>query len=243
MTPLPGSRVLTDGFTIEVVDTPSSVAMRGANWIAELLIQAKANLAPCVIGVSGGSSPWALFRRLVGTPSVDWEHVHIVQADDRIAPLGHPDRNWTTILEVFGGVVPDSHLHPMPVEEQDLDAGCAQYARLIDSLTGGRGPCLVHLGLGTDGHTASLFPNDSILEESNRTIAVTGQSHQGRRRMSMTYRGLAQAHRLLWQVQGSGKADVLARLVAADPSIPAGRVRRDTALAIVDAAAMGTDAD
>ncbi|MDP6310526.1 MAG: 6-phosphogluconolactonase [Phycisphaerales bacterium] len=239
MTPLPGSRVLDDGMTIEVLPDADAIALRGAGWIAGTLVHAVASRKRCVLAISGGCSPWPMFRRLVMDSSVPWERVHIMQVDERIAPDGDVDRNWTQAARVFGGVVPDGNLHPMPVGDEDLESACDRYAALLEKLTSGDGLCIAHLGLGPDGHTASLFPCDLILEVQDRSVALTSHEHAGRRRMSLTYRVLAHARHLLWQVQGAGKMAMLSRLIEGDGSIPAARVRRDTSLVLADAAAMG----
>ena len=233
------SEVFDDGLTLEVMEDADAIAVRGANWIAATLTGASADHGRCVLAISGGRSPWPMFRRLANDPSVPWSQVHIVQIDERIAPLGHPDRNWTEAIGVFGSVLPQDQLHAMPVEDDDLDAACVRYAHVIESLAGNAGLCIAHLGLGADGHTASLFPDDSILDVHNRTVALTGAVHAGRRRMSLTHLGLSQFEHVLWQVQGAEKSDMLARLLAGDTSIPAARVRRDTALVMADAASTG----
>jgi 6-phosphogluconolactonase len=240
MTPLSGSRVLEDGMTIEVLQDASAIAIRGSSWIASTLTSAAASRPRCVLAVSGGRSPWPMFRRLACDPSVPWDRVHIVQVDERIAAEGDADRNWTEAIRVFGSVVPAENLHPMPVEDQDFDSACNRYASMLTRLTGDRGLCIAHLGLGPDGHTASLFPGDPILDVQDRLVALTSQEYAGRRRMSMTFRVLAQASHILWQVSGGGKRVMLKRLIAGDEGIPAARVRRDTALVLADSAAMGS---
>jgi len=241
MTPLSGSRTLADGLTLEILQDTHTIELRAASWIAGTLIRVASSQSRCVLAISGGRSPWPMFGRLAEDPAVPWDRVHIMQVDERVAPEGHPDRNWTEAARTFGPVVPASNLHPMPVEARDLEAACDRYARLLEKLTAGHGLCIAHLGLGTDGHTASLFPTDSILEVRNRAVAITGNEHGGRRRMSLTFPALANAHRLLWQVQGASKAEMLARLLAGDERIPAGRVRRDTALVIADVAASSSE--
>lgn len=234
-------QVFDDGLTLEVSKDADALAARCAKWIAAILATASVDHERCVVAISGGRSPWPMFRRLVNDPSVPWSQVHIVQVDERIAPLGHPDRNWTEAVDVFGTILPPEQLHAMPVEDGDLARACDRYAHLIESLTDEAGLCIAHLGLGADGHTASLFPNDPILNVDDRLVALTGEEHAGRRRMSLTYRGLSRSQHILWQIQGDEKSSVLARVLAADCSIPAARVRRDTAMMMVDAAAMGCE--
>jgi len=161
------------------------------------------------------------------------ERVDIFQVDERVAPDGDPDRNLTHIQDAL----PDAALartHPMPVLDPDLESAAALYAALLpDSLD------LVHLGIGPDGHTASLVPGDPVLEVRDRRVAATAGEYQGRRRMTLTYPALEAARRLLWLVTGADKRDALARMLAGDASIPAGRVRAADALVVCDREAAG----
>jgi len=161
---------------------------------------------------------------------VPWGWTAIYQVDERVAPAGDPDRNLTSLL---ASLPTDSgvELHPMPVEEDDLEAAAAEYARSLPEIFD-----LVHLGLGPDGHTASLVPGDPVLEVMDRGVALTG-AYQGRRRMTLTYPTLNAASEVLWLVTGADKLDALRRLRAGDASIPAARVTAVTQLIVADAAA------
>ena len=166
----------------------------------------------------------------------------MLQVDERIAPAGDPDRNLTHLRESLLARAPlrPEHIHAMPVESPDLEAAAAHYARLLEEIAGAPAVLdLVHLGLGPDGHTASLVPGDPVLEVADRDVALTGDAYQGRRRMTLTYPVLDRARRILWLVTGSDKVGMLARLRAADHSIPAGRVRQDRARLMADRAAAG----
>jgi 6-phosphogluconolactonase len=165
--------------------------------------------------------------------------VHLVQVDERVAPSGHRDRNLTHIRKSLLKRVPlpPEQVHAMPVEASDLEAAASSYARLLQEVAGSPPVLdLVHLGLGPDGHTASLVPGDPALDVTDADVALTGV-YQGRRRMTLTYPLINRARRILWLVTGGDKAGPLARLRAADASIPAGRVRQDQALVLADRAA------
>ena len=127
----------------------------------------------------------------------------------------------------------------MPVESPDLDAAAAQYAESLRRISGSPPVLdLVHLGLGPDGHTASLVPRDPVLEINDADVGLTGL-YQQRRRMTLTYPILNRSRYVLWLVTGSEKAGMLARLRAGDASIPAGRVCADHAVILADRAAVG----
>jgi 6-phosphogluconolactonase len=225
---------------IEVLADDDSVARAAAALIASEARAAVTARGRFLLAVSGGRTPWLMLRALAGE-AVPWEAVHLAQVDERVAPPGHPDRNLTHLRESLLAQAPlrPEQLHAMPVEEDDLAAAAARYARTLREI-GGAPPVLdlVHLGLGPDGHTASLVPGDPVLDVSEADVALAGP-YQGRRRMTLTYPVLNRARRLLWLVTGEEKAGMLARLRAGDGSIPAGRVRQDQALVLADQAAAG----
>ena len=167
--------------------------------------------------------------------------MHVVQVDERVAPAGDPDRNLTHLRESLleHAPLPPEQIHAMPVEEKDLEAAAASYARLLQQIAGSPPVLdLAHLGLGPDGHTASLVPGDPVLDVTDRDVALTGL-YQQRRRMTLTYPMLNRSRRILWLVTGPEKAEMLARLQRGDASIPAGRVRQDKAQVLADRAAAG----
>lgn len=224
--------------TIDVLADADAAARAAATLIAAEARAAVAARGRFVLAVSGGRTPWVMLRGLAGEP-VPWPGVHLVQVDERVAPAGHPDRNLTHIRESLLARVPlrPEQVHAMPVEAPDLDAAAGEYARLLREVAGSPPVLdLVHLGLGPDGHTASLVPGDPALGVAEADVAVTGV-YQGRRRMTLTYPALDRARRVLWLVTGGEKAEPLARLRAANPSIPAGRVRQGLASVIADRAA------
>ena len=190
------------------------------------------------MAVSGGSTPWQMLRALAGE-TVPWDAVQIVQVDERVAPAGDPDRNLTHLRESLLSHAPlkPEQIHAMPVEWSDLEAGAGKYATLLGEIAGSPPVLdLVHLGLGPDGHTASLVPNDPVLEVMNADVAITGV-YQGHRRMTLTYPIINRARRILWLVTGESKAGMLVRLIAGDRSIPSGRISQKQATIFADQAA------
>jgi len=225
---------------LEVFDDAASVARAGASTIAAEARAAVASRGLFTLAVSGGHTPWIMLRGLAGE-DVPWAGVNLFQIDERVVPDGHPDRNLTHLRESLLQHVPlrPEQIHAMPVESPDLEAAAAQYASVLRDVAGSPPVLdLVHLGLGPDGHTASLVPGDPALDIDNADVAVTGV-YQGRRRMTLTYPVLNRARRVLWIVTGSEKVEMLCRLRAGDRSIPAGRVRTDEALLLADRAATG----
>ena len=213
---------------VEVLPDRDAVAERGAEHIAELAAAAVAGRGRFTFAVSGGNTPWQMFADLAGM--MPWEKVTIYQVDERVAPDGDDERNLTHLQRALppGGA---ADVRAMPVWADDLDEGAALYASsLPDRLD------LVHLGLGPDGHTASLVPSDPVLEVDDRDVATTGE-YQGRRRMTLTYPALERARRILWLVTGEDKAEVVRLLRDHDGSIPAGRVSGERALLLADEAA------
>jgi 6-phosphogluconolactonase len=223
---------------IKIVVDPDSVASEAARFIASAARTAVKDHGYFVMAVSGGRTPWLMLRALA-LEDLPWNVVHVVQVDERIASAGDPDRNLTHLRESLleHAPLPPGQIHPMLVESSDLQAACAQYAETLKKIAGSPPVLdLVHLGLGPDGHTASLIPEDRVRNIEDADVALTGL-YQGRRRMTLTYPILNRSRQILWLVTGSEKAEILARLVAEDHSIPAGQVRTDNAVAIVDAAA------
>jgi 6-phosphogluconolactonase len=181
------------------------------------------------LALSGGSVAPALSRALA-EEEIPWERVDVFQVDERVAPPGHPDRNLTGLIsELPAGA--RQGLHAMPVDEDDLDAAAARYAASLPPALD-----LVHLGLGPDGHTASLVPGDPIRDVRDHLVAITSE-YEGRRRMTLTYPALDAAREVVWLVTGASKREALAKLLARDESIPAARVAAPDQLVVADAAA------
>ena len=190
----------------------------------------------CSIAVSGGRTPWEVFA-LFAQGALPWELIDVFQVDERVAPAGSDERNLTRLDQVWFSRVPVGR-HPMPVESPgvsapdlgapDLDTAAAAYSVELPGVFD-----LIHLGLGPDGHCASLVPGDPVLDVTDRDVAVTGV-YQGRRRMTLTYPVLNRAAEIVWIVSGDDKSDALAQLLAADPAIPAGRVDPAHATVLTD---------
>jgi 6-phosphogluconolactonase len=218
-----------------------AVAAEGARLIAAEARAAVASRGRFVVAVSGGRTPWRMLRALAAE-DVPWTGVHVVQVDERVAPAGDPERNLTHLRESLleHAPLPADRLHAMPVEEADLDAAAHRYASVLEQIAGAPPVLdLAHLGLGPDGHTASLIPGDPVLDVGDRDVAPTGV-YMKRRRMTLTYPMLNRSRRILWIVTGADKAAMLPRLREGDESIPAGRVWQALAIVLADAAAMAT---
>jgi 6-phosphogluconolactonase len=225
---------------IEIFADADSVAQEAAKFIAAEARAAIAERGRFVMAVSGGHTPWVMLRALA-REDIPWDSVHLAQVDERVAPTGHLDRNLTHLHESLleHATLPPEQIYAMPVESTDLEAAAKQYAATLAKIAGSPPVLdLVHLGLGPDGHTASLVPEAAVLGVNDADVAITG-IYQGRRRMTLTYPILNRARHVLWLVTGGEKAAMLVRLREGDPSIPAGRVNQERALVLADRAAAG----
>ena len=225
---------------IDVLADVDAVARAAASMVAEKARSGVAARGRFIMAVSGGRTPWMMLRAL-SNQDMPWDKVHVVQVDERVAPAGHQDRNLTQLRDSLlkQCALPVDHIYAMPVEAVDLEAAAAQYAEKLQEIAGSPPVLdLVHLGLGSDGHTASLIPGDPVLKVAEADVALTGL-YQGRRRMTLTYPILNRSRCILWLVTGSEKAGMLARLRDGDLSIPAGLVHREQAIVLADRAAAG----
>jgi len=228
---------------IELFADAETVAQEGARIIAAEARAAVAARGRCIAAVSGGHTPWLMLRALADQ-DVPWNGLHLVQVDERVTPVDSEERNLRHLREALLDHAPlrPDQIYAMPVESPDLDVGAGSYALMLQKIAGSPVVLdLVHLGLGPDGHTASLVPGDPVLEVTDRDVAPTGV-YQGHRRMTLTYPILNRARRILWVVTGKEKIEMLVRLRNGDTSLPAGRVCRDNALVIADRAAAGDEA-
>jgi 6-phosphogluconolactonase len=225
---------------IKVLADTDAVAREAAAIIAAQARAAVAARGRYILAVSGGHTPWLMLRDLA-SEDVPWSAVHVAQVDERVAPAGHPDRNLTHLRESLLEHAPlrAEQVYAMPVEAIDLEAAVSRYAQTLRGIAGSPAIFdLVHLGLGPDGHTASLVPGDPVLAITDADVALTGV-YQGRRRMTLTYPMINRSRRILWMVTGNNKVEMLTRLCDVDRSIPAGRVVQASALVIADRAAVG----
>jgi 6-phosphogluconolactonase len=209
---------------LEVLSDAEAVARRAADVVGAAAREAIAARGRFTFAVSGGRTPWAMFRELA-VEDVPWRQVGIWQVDERIAPDGDPDRNLSSLQPVIPS---DADLRPMPVTEPDLEDAAHRYAATLPEQFD-----LIHLGMGDDGHTASLVPNDPVLEVTDRDVALTDE-YRGLRRMTLTYPVLDRARRVVWLIAGDDKTPLLPRLLAGDEGIPAGRVSTSEQLVVVD---------
>ncbi|MDA8313555.1 MAG: 6-phosphogluconolactonase [Actinomycetota bacterium] len=212
-----------------VFDGVDSLSNAAARYVADLARDAAHDEGTFHFAVSGGHSPWQMFGILT-TLEMPWERTVVWQVDERIAPRGDPDRNLVHLQEALGDR--DAEVRPMPVEDSDLEGAATRYGASLPHQFH-----LVHLGIGADGHTASLVPTDPVLEVRDRPVALTAGPYEGRRRMTFTYPGIERARQVLWLVSGEDKRGPLQKLLSGDPSVPAGRVQAAASLVMADRAA------
>ncbi len=217
---------------IEVLSDDISVALRAAGLVVEHAAAAIAARGSFTLAVSGGHTPGQMFADLAGRKDFPWEQTAIYQVDERIAPDGDANRNLTLLWDNLSPQAV-SRLRPMPVTADDLDVAAHAYSVALPERFD-----LVHLGIGADGHTASLVLGDPVLDVCDRDVALTAE-YMGLARMTLTYPVLNRARALLWLVTGGAKRDALNRLQAGDESVPAGRISRAQAQIVADDAAAG----
>ena len=229
---------------VEVVADPEALAERAVEVVVQVGSRAIDERGMFVWAVSGGSTPRRMLELLSERRDLDWSRTHLCQVDERLAPDGDPDRNATMLTEAL--LTPGflAHNQPagiwwMPVTDDDPEAAVEAYAELLDALSGH--PLvfdLIQLGMGSDGHTASLVPDDPILSVEDKDVALTAE-YNGRRRMSLTWPVLDRAKELLWVVGGSSKQDAVRLFLDNDPSIPATLPTQARATVLLDLEAAG----
>lgn len=218
---------------ITILPDDDAVATAAALLIATEAKAAVANKGIFTFAVSGGRTPWVMLKKLA-SESLPWEQIHVFQIDERIAPEGDKDRNLTHLMESLKGGLPSENIHPMPVNASDPKEGTLQYEQTLQRYCG-MPPVLdlAHLGLGPDGHTASLVPGDEVLSVTDRDVALTGL-YQGRNRMTLTYPMINRSRMILWLATGAEKAPMIVRLRNADPTIPGGNIDQAHAILMTD---------
>lgn len=213
---------------LEVTKDEKAAARRAAELIAAAGAAAVADHGHFAFAMSGGRSPWSMLAILGELEEMPWGETELFQVDERVASPGSEERNLTHM--VLGlSMDHQSSLRPMPVTNRDLDAAAHEYDTSLPERLD-----LVHLGLGPDGHTASLVPGDPVLDVTDRRVALTVNPYQGHRRMTLTYPALAEARQILFLVTGEEKRAPLQQVIAADPSIPAGRVKNEAITIVAD---------
>ena len=219
----------------EIFADEPAVATAAAKLIAAEARAAVTARGRFLMAVSGGKTPWVMLKDLA-IEDLPWANVHIFQVDERLAPDGDPDRNLTHLhASLLGNApIPHENIHAMPVTAADPASGIGDYEETLVRWAG-QPPVLdlIHLGLGADGHTASLVPDDPVLGCHERDVALTGV-YQNRRRMTLTFPIINRSRRILWLATGAGKIPMVTRLLALDPTIPAGRVSQDHAILFTD---------
>lgn len=223
---------------VNVEATPADVARAAADWLRDEIEAAVAQRGRCLLAFSGGRTPWETITALAAEP-LPWSRVEVFQVDERVVPRDDPRRNARRLADALlaPGRLAPAAFHEMPVEARNLELAAADYEAALER-AGGLLPVLdvVQLGLGADGHTASLFAGDPALDAQDRDVALAGP-YDDTRRMTLTIPPIDRARRVLWIVTGGEKADAVLRLVAGDRTIPAARVATVRAALFVDAAA------
>jgi 6-phosphogluconolactonase len=217
---------------LEVVKDPEALAHRAARWITDLAAASRDRFAICL---SGGSTPRRLYQLLAESPYRDalpWDRIHWFWGDERFVPWDHPDSNYGMVHAALLGVVPvpPGNIHGIPTTGTPADAAAA-YERVLKSYYGSESldptrPLfdIQILGLGPDGHTASLIPGTSVLEERHRWVAeVIGGRPEPR--ITLTYPALESSRHTAFLVAGADKRETLSRALAGDQALPAARIR------------------
>jgi 6-phosphogluconolactonase len=218
---------------LEVVGDELAAARRAAELIAVAGERSVQERRAFKLAMSGGRTPWAMLAILSGLETMPWKSTELFQVDERVASPGSQERNLTHIVLALS-LDHQGTLTPMPVTQRELETAALQYEDELPHRLD-----LVHLGLGPDGHTASLVPDDPVLDVADQKVAMTEHAYQGCRRMTLTYPALDGAREIVWLVTGAEKREALERLIDGDTTIPAGRVRNDEITIVADEAAAG----
>jgi 6-phosphogluconolactonase len=219
----------------EIFSNSEEVAKRAAEFLEEKIRETINTKGSFSMAISGGRTPWEMLKFL-SKAHLRWNKINIFQVDEREAPDGHPDRNLSQLFKAIqdSGVETKVNIFPMPVTAENLEEACEDYSKIIYEVTGDGILDLIHLGMGSDGHTASLIPGDQVCEIEDRDVAMTLAPYQGRMRMTLTYPIINRAKEILWVVTGEEKAEMVEKLLISDPSIPAGNVNSSNAVLLLD---------
>ena len=188
---------------LEVFDTPEEVRSRGAELIVERVNSAISERGSAAVAVSGGRDPWPMFTQ-VEDLGIDWTKTEVFQVDERVAPAGDDQRNLTHLIESLS-IGAQGSIRPMPVTDEDLEAAADGYARQLPE----GGLDLAHLGMGPDGHTASLFPHTEALNEMAHIVVANHVPQKDTWRITLTWPVIDQGREVAFLIEGDKKAQVL----------------------------------
>ena len=242
-----GDPRVNDRRKILIESTPESAIHLVATLVSGIACEAVAQRGRFSLALAGGTTPYQLYQDLTSPQSLEqipWQHTFIFFGDERDVPHDHADSNYRMAEETLLRAVPMpfQQVFPMPADSTDLDQAARQYAQtVIQEVPAGPNGVpafdLILLGMGGDGHTASLFPGTPALEESQKLIVTQHVPMLGRNRMTFTYPLINAAHNVVFLVTGMDKAEVIQRVLSDDPQVaaqlPAGRVRPQGTLYLV----------
>jgi 6-phosphogluconolactonase len=240
-----------------VLPSPEALADAAADRVVAAARNAIRRRGRCLLALSGGSTPRLVYPLLASRPridSVDWSRVEFFWGDERAVPPDHPDSNFglarTLLLDHLTAVRPAS-VHRMPADVPDPDAAAARYEAELGRASGVRPGTsdrprfdLIWLGMGPDGHTASLFPGARTLAEPRRWVlpATAPKASAVAGRMTFTLPLINAARAVMFVVAGADKAEALRSVRSGARDLPAARVRATSTLWLVDASAAGAAA-
>ncbi len=235
---------------LEILATPDDLARRTADWLLALALAKKGSVSACL---SGGSTPKLLYERLAEAPYRDqfpWSRTHLFWGDERFVPHHDPLSNYRMVKDALLSRVPipAANIHPIPTEGIRPDEAAAAYQRELQSFYGAEqlDPArqlfdVTLLGLGTDGHTASLFPGTNVLSDRVRWVAAV-EGAKPETRITLTFPALESCESAAFLVAGKEKKAILAGLLSGEGTFPAGQLRTNGSLRIfADAAAAGPE--
>lgn len=213
---------------------PDQRAVREVADVAEAFADLVLQRAPTSIALSGGGTATDCYRALAAR-APDWSGVEVLFGDERFVPVDDPDSNEGMARRVLLGRAAPAAVHSLAGAGTTPEAAAVAYDRLLHR----HGPVdLVHLGLGPDGHTASLFPGSSALEVTDRLVVATGDDLHPHPRLTFTYPAIGSGRLVVFTVAGAEKRAALAGVLAGDPALPAARVRGGEVIVLADAAAL-----